>query len=453
MMKEMIGMRNKNSRFVKKFGIFSQYILPTSVILAIGVSLAFTWLIWTNPAHFTKNTNESLTAGTTQLSARSLTDIYAPTQVIYADSKQNQTLLFDQKINLVNEIVKMMQKWKFTKVHESKKISAKAYGEVLNQPNALTLSYPDAVAAQFVNDTFNQQLNITSPNEFNRIIVPLNGNVDKLYLLDDASFSIYEISLKDASVNGLLTLIKRAQAGIPVNEIMYHQNVLLMYAHSVTLKQYSYLLNKQSQHLFLTALFNNGTSNDVKTRKTNETTTYEEGNNRRVVFNNQNGAVDYQSFNGTKGSNTFNNLLRQGFNDLLTLGVPLDNTRYFESNPQGNNFVYRTYVEGFPIFNQTRYGTIKLSYDNPGNKQATFSQYSLQVPLPNNQPDITLPSSQDVVKQLDTAGIKISDIQNMQIGYQWEASTASDMVVNLRPVWYIEVNDKWQLLSQWLQKS
>lgn len=453
-MKEMIGMRNKNSHFVKKFGIFSQYILPISVILAITISLIFTWLIWTNPAHFSKNTNENLTSGSaTQLSARSLTDIYMPTQLIYTDNKQNQTLLFDQKINVVNEFVKIIQGWKFTKIHQSKNISAKAYGEVLNQKNTLTLSYPDAIAGQFINDIFNQQLTINSTTKFNRIIIPLNSDMQKIYLLDDATFSIYEVNVKQTTITDLGTIIKQIDGGININQVLYHKSVLLMYPQEVSLRQYSYLLNKQSQHLFLTTLFNNGTNSDIRTRKTNETTTYEEGNNRRVVFNNQTGMVDYQSFTGTKGPNSFNNLLRQGFNDLVTTGVPLENTRYFETNLEGNSFIYRTYVEGYPIFNQTRYGTLKISYDNPGTEHATFSQYSLQVPLPNNQPKIKLATSQMVLSQLASVGININQVQSMQIGYQWETNSNSEMVVNLRPTWYVEINHKWKMLSEWLQKN
>lgn len=445
-------MRNRNSRFVKKFGIFSQYILPGSVVLAIVISLIFTWLIWTNPAHFSKNKNENLTGSTTQLSARQLTDIYTPTQLIYTDSKNNQSLLFEQKINVTNEVIKNIKKWNFTTFHQEKKVSAKTYTEILNQPDTLVLNYPDKVAGQIFNDTFNKELPITGNTQFNRIVIPLMNDQGKMYLLDDDNFSVYEVSFKHFRLKNLLDIINKVSKKIPVNELLYHQNVLLMYPNEITLKQYSYLLNKQSQRLFLNSLFNNS-ANNFKTKKASETTTYEEGNNRRVVFNNETGVANYQSFNGTKEVTGFNNLLRQGFNDLTTIGVPLDNTKYFETSNEKNVFIYRTYVEGFPIFNQTRYGTIRLSYDNPSIEQATFSQYSLQVPLPNNQNVVTLPSSSVVIEKLSSVNIGIAKIQNMQIGYQWETSMASDMVVNLKPVWYIEVDNKWQSLTEWLQQK
>lgn len=453
-MKETIGMRNRNSRFVKKFGIFSQYILPISLVLVISISLTFTWLIWTNPAHFNKNANQNTTsAGPTQLSARALTDIYSPTQIIHTDSKQNQKLLFDQKINVINEVVKDVKNWHFNKLKPLKKVTAKLYAETLNQKDTLILNYPDSIAGGMINDIFTQHLTIDSNVQFNRIVIPLGSQLDKIYLLNDDNFAIYEISVSESSRTQIMHIIKSVKTVIPVVEQLYHQHVLLTYPEAVSLKQYSYLQNKQSQHLFLTALFNNGTNGDFKTRKTLETTTYEEGNNRRVVFDNKTGAVDYQSFNGTKTSANLNNTLRQGFNDLLSIGVPLDNTRYFETNDAENSFVYRTYVEGFPIFNQTRYGTVKLSYENPGTEHATFSQYALQVPLPNNQPGIKLEATPTVIQQLATVGIGIDRVEDMQIGYEWQTDPSSDMVVNLRPVWYLEINNKWQRLDQWLQKE
>lgn len=446
-------MHNRDSHFVKKFGVFSQYMLPTSLVLVIAISLAFTWLIWTNPAHFNKSMNENTTAtGPTQLSARAITDIYAPTQIIYTDASQNQKLLFDQKINVVNEVIKDIQPWHFNKIKQIENVTTKKYGQILNQKNTLIMNYPDSISGEILNDTFNQRLSISSKVQFNRVIVPLNSKLDKIYLLNDNDFTVYEISVKGASKR-ILHTIEQVKTAIPVVEILYHKHVLLIYPEDIMLKQYSYLQNRQSQHLFLTNLFNNGSNGDVKTRKTVETTTYEEGNDRRIVFDNKTGIVDYQNFNGSKSNVNLNNSLHQGFNDLLAIGVPLDNMRYFETNGTENSFVYRTYVEGFPIFNQTRYGAVKLSYETPGTEHATFSQYSLQVPLPNNQPMIKLDASPTVLRQLVSAGISVNKVQDMQIGYEWQTDPSTDMVVNLRPVWYIEIDNKWQRLEQWLQKG
>ncbi|CAH0416667.1 hypothetical protein KAR50_03610 [Periweissella fabaria] len=447
-------MPNKDARVVKKFGVFSQYILPTSLVLVIIISLTFTWLIWTNPAHFNKNANENTTsAGPAQLSARALTDIYSPSQIIHTDGNQNQKLLFDQKINVINEVIKDMKVWHFDKVKPIKKVTAKEYGETLNQEDAVILNYPDSIAGGLLNDIFNQQLTINGNVEFNRILVPLGEQLDKIYLLNDANFAIYEIDINAGNTNAIMQTIKQVKTAIPVAEQLYHQHVLLNYPNEISLKQYSYLQNKQSQHLFLNALFNNGSNGNFKTRKTTAATSYEEGNNRRVSFDNKTGAVDYQSFSGTKGGTSLNNALRQGFNDLLSIGVPLDNTRYFETNNANDSFVYRTYVEGFPIFNQTRYGTVRLSYENPGTEHAMFSQYSLQVPLPNNQAAVKLESSPEVIQKLATVGVGVSKIEDMQIGYEWQTDPSSDMVVNLRPVWYIEISNKWKRLDQWVQKD
>ncbi|WP_165964815.1 YycH family regulatory protein [Periweissella cryptocerci] len=439
-------MRNKRQSLSANFGVLQRYLLPIATTVVIIVSLIFTWLIWTNPAHFNrKNTTSS--APNTEMTARSLTDIYAPTQVIYSDDMQNQELLYDPKVNMVNELEKTVRQWRLVDLKPLAGVTAKSYAKLLGQKNAIILNFPDSVSGQVFNETFYQNLKMKQDVEFNRVLIPLK-NPKQMYLMNDNDFSIFKTSVVDANIKNVMKTVNTAAVRIPVAERLYKDRTLLTYPEGVTLDQYSYLLNKQDQSFFVTSLLNNGGVSSVKTKRTEKQTVYEDGNFRRMTVDNKNGAVLYQNFVGRRETHSFDKRLRQGFDDLVTIGVPLDNIRYFESNEDGVNLTYRTYVEGFPIFNQTRYGTVQLDRDIQGNEQTAFSLYSLQVPLPNNKKPIRLISSDEVFQQLKSTGIKPSDIEDMQVGYEWVANPNSDMVIDLKPVWYVEMNGKWKLLSE-----
>lgn len=446
MKKEMIGMRNKRPSLSTNFGWLQRYLLPIATTMVIIVSLIFTWLIWTNPAHFNRKNTTTSSAPNTEMTARSLTDIYAPTQVIYSGSDQKQELLYDPKVNMVSELEKTVRQWQIVGLKPENDMNTSEYAKILGQKNAIILNFPDVVSGQVFNTTFNQKIKMNQNVEFNRVLIPLK-NTKEIYLLNDNNFSVYTASVMDADIENVMKTVNAAAVRIPVAEKLYQKQTLLTYPEGVTLDQYSFLLNKQNQSFFVTSLLNNGGVSSVKTKRTDKQTVYEAGNFRRMTVDNKNGAVLYQNFVGQHDTKSFNKRLRQGFEDLVTIGVPLENIRYFESSEDGVNLTYRTYVEGFPIFNQTRYGTVQLDRDAQGNEQTAFSLYSLQVPLPNDKAPIKLISSSEVFQVLAKQGIKPAEIEDMQIGYEWVANPKSDMVIDLKPVWYVELNGKWKLLS------
>lgn len=454
-MQGMIGMQNKKRfKLVTNFGIVSRFVLPVSLTIAIVISLIFTGLISINPAHFT-HTNKSTTRSTAEnstITARTISDIYSPTQVLQTDASQAQKLLYDNKVNVINEVQKSMRQWQFTKTSKVNRLSAQAYAQLLQQANMLLLNYPDLLAGSLFNTVYQQKIKFDRKLEFNRILIPTK-NPKHIYLLNDSQFSVQALNVTPRGLKKLLKKINQASGKVPVSERLYEKNVLLTYTQGVTLKQYSYLLNKQTANSLVKGLLNNGGLSSVKTKKKTNRTVYEDGNFRRMTVFSKSGVVSYQNFDGSRDTTGYSKILRNAYTDLVSIGVPLDNMRFFETNEDATNFVYRTYVEGFPIFNQTRYGSVQLNYDTQGNTQMRFSLYSLQVPLPNNKPTVTLMSSDAVLARLVAHGIAIKKIQDMQVGYRWTTNSSSNMVIDLKPVWYIEINDEWLRLDQWLTKN
>lgn len=70
-------------------------------------------------------------------------------------------------------------------------------------------------------------------------------------------------------------------------------------------------------------------------------------------------------------------------------------------------------------------------------------------------PTGVLISGSELVNQLQVGlqGRALSDIQNVSIGYTWIESDEDSQVIYFNPSWYVEINDEWQTLDNFLQIS
>jgi len=117
--------------------------------------------------------------------------------------------------------------------------------------------------------------------------------------------------------------------------------------------------------------------------------------------------------------------------------------------------IYRSYVEGFPIFNQTENGDVRIQMTSNGLDRYYFSLDSLQVPVPTTgkQTSVTLPSSTTVLKQLVAAGYKDNKIGSIELGYQWSQNKSSKLVIDLTPTYYVYYNGAWRTYTSMLNES
>jgi regulatory protein YycH of two-component signal transduction system YycFG len=105
--------------------------------------------------------------------------------------------------------------------------------------------------------------------------------------------------------------------------------------------------------------------------------------------------------------------------------------------------MYRTFVEGFPIFRANGFGTISTRIMNSSAKRLNFSLDNPEVPIPSKRGYTTLPATEVVIRRLVARGYKTKDIQQMRIGYGWQKDKESQLLINLIPDWYIYYNNQW----------
>lgn len=193
----------------------------------------------------------------------------------------------------------------------------------------------------------------------------------------------------------------------------------------------------------MSTLMNANQNASVSMHTEDNVTTYTDGTDKRMSVDNSTSMVTYENFVSKEENFSDSQLLTDSFKKLISIGVPLDNTRFESLDTSKNVVTYRDYVGGIPIFNSNNYGSLTVSYSSNNVQRYTFSLFSLQVPVPNKLGSQELPPTADVIKELEAKGVKEKDIKGIRLEYEWKASETSAMVVDLEATYYIKYHNEW----------
>jgi len=425
--------------------------LPLGLTLAVVVSVTLSAMIWTNPAQYERNRQRSSNTPTTELNTRPQKDVYLPTQVLYSNDLGNQELLNNRKVNLTTEIRESLAKWDLGRVQKIQVKSQADYMHYLNMKSSILMSYAAPINVKMFNKVFGSHLNRNNA-EVSRLMIPLNDS-KHLYLLNDKNQEVYQVTVRDRNVKELRKILKENLFRINVKMQWLNKEAVPYVTDSVTVPSYSYLVNQQSTDYFTTRLLNKGESTNVSAKKNKDNTIYSDGASRQLTVYNKSGTALYEDYSALQSTFTFSQALTASYSAVKSIGIPMENLRYYGYNDAKSTVTYRSFVEGFPIFNQSNYGAARIQMLSQGVRRYNFSLYSLQVPVPTDRKAVSLPSTQHVMTQLIAAGYNKRHISTVQLGYQWVTSTSSDKVVNLTPTWYVYYNGSWKTYTQLLKQQ
>lgn len=422
----------------------SRILIHLGLILVVLLSVVLSWFIWTNPARYEKTKQQSSRNSTViqnEQSNKSIGDIYLPTQVIYHQTDTNTHLINNTNVSLTDSIRSAIEKWHLRGVTRESVDSRKAYEKLIARDETVMLKYPDSVTSGILNDAFDQKTQFSG--KFSRIVFSVSKR-NEVYLLNDTNYAIYKVRTTNQNLAQIKELLSGNVQRFAVKETLINHRLMTNYENEVKVPEYSYLVNKQTAAYFVSTLMDSDNASSVTTKEQKGKTIYSDSNSKRMTINNKRGTVFYEDLAGQQSYHEgTSKALSQSFTVLKRMEVPLDNMRYYRYDSEKNSVIYRSYVEGFPIFNQTDYGTVEVQITGARTKQIDFSLYSLQIPVPTGKERTTLPSTQTILNQLEATGYKLSDISNIEIGYQWTANPSSDLVVNLTPTWYVNYKNQW----------
>lgn len=417
--------------------------LGVALTIAVVISVIFSGIIWLYPertgSSFQRTSNDN---SVQQESAQTLGSIYLPTQVVTTKSNGTQYLNYGQKRNTILTVREAIEKWGLNRLSTVRTNNIDVYLSYLRNPNSLMVSYPDRVPTEVFNEAFSTDLNSSRAPWINHIVIPLNGS-DSIYLLADKNYAIYRVRVSAGNLAKLKSLARGGRR-IPVDYQIINGSAVLLSRHSFHLPVYGYQVTTKNADNLTQNLLSATSLSSLNNRSNGDVTTYHSGANRQVAYNHSLGTLIYQNFqsrnNDESSSELFNNL----YSRLNGIGADLENVRYDSFNRSSSVITYRSYVNGFPIYNNNGYGSFRMQRTKSGLERYQLSIYSIQVPLPINSAKVKLPSSTTVLNQLKQSG-KYSNIRNMRIGYTWQTQTkgARSDAVRLVPTYYVNYRGNW----------
>ena len=269
------------------------------------------------------------------------------------------------------------------------------------------------------------------------------------------NYKVYKLRLKTsipAEVYRRVTAKDIQRTPIEYQEIS-KGHYIKNYPKGVTVPKYSYLINRENSSLFVTHLLGASSSNSIATKEHDGVTTYTTDNGQRLVINSKDGTVNYAREGRANEDKkvSFNDALKDGFDNLSHLGVSLDDVRYQNYDENHHQVTYQSYINGYPIISPNFYGTYEIGMQSNGATEYRFSVDDLQVPLPNNNQTVNLPPTSQVLQTLKSKNYNLGKVKSIIVGYQWTQNAGSQMVVDLTPTYFIRYNGNWinyQPLSQ-----
>jgi regulatory protein YycH of two-component signal transduction system YycFG len=305
------------------------------------------------------------------------------------------------------------------------------------------------VPIEYFNSYYSQRVSTHKSFNFNYVVVPLNHS-KKAYFVNTQSKTITTVTISKIDTTEAWKVAARLPKALTVNFKVVNGHVMLNYPKEFKLPVYSYLVNHRDPTTYVSALL--GTTNQLtQTTENNKKIYTNKYSNQQIIYDPDLETVTFTD-NRTTGTlqRSYYNRLNVGFSQINLLQLDLSDTRFYQSRDNGKDITYRTFVEGLPVYYQSKTGAIHMTLDKYGNLTSTYSLNELGVPVPNTQEDVTLPKAADVLAKLQQAGVKSSEYYSIAPGYEWLANKENDVSVNMNPTWMIETPTGWMSVNTFL---
>lgn len=421
---------------------FNDFLLHLTTLTVILISIGLWVTVMTSDQRFSRISNESSSQSSASLSThyRNVQSFYAPGQT-YVFQNGVRYQVHDAKRNLPLKFVQYLEKVKLGTI-EKMSTTASDYEKLLADQNYIMFAYPDQI--NFTVLLGKKQIN-SSP-QFNRVFVPVKSKTRYLYFGNDSGSWVYRLKIKSGSFQQLAKYVKSAQDKQEVSFLHLKKLYVPFYSKAVKVKEYSYLISYQSSSYYASRLLG---SSYRKTVAKNGHTVYTAGYSKRLQVPKEGKSSDhqylYQSYLTSQQRPATQRML-EGAAYVKQLGLAEQDLRFFESS--GKTVSYINYIEGYPIFANDTLAQTKVTIGTESVSVA-FSSINLQIPIPYDGHVKTLPKTATLLKEMNSIGIKESEIEKIAIGYHIQADKKRSDLITLVPTYFIKVGGSWNSLAGW----
>ncbi|QQZ09428.1 YycH family regulatory protein [Heyndrickxia vini] len=418
------------------------------LVFLVAISIYLTWTLWTFQVNY-ETINNTETPDTENVEQKELKEIIKPMKIFLHDHNSYSGTTEETEIDRVmNEI----GSFKFYDIGTAKRYKGDEFQKTFYGSKKLELYFSDLIPF----DTFKGVIHVNDkrvPFEgFDRLVIDISNPAQK-------ATSVYFINTKEkkvfngsASYTGLQAFVNKINNKMnlyrPYQVYKLNNKKKILLPTSVqTVTRYSYLWDKNDLSIvekFKDALF--PVPKIVEKSQEGNNIEYQDGSSF-MRANLDHGSIDFFNPSENPGIVTHSNNLIKRSNDFVNNnGGWKDDFRYFSTDVNKNQVVFRLFKDGIPAFNTEypdhiadvtlNWGEAQIIYEY----ERPYINFSSLVPIDNEE--VKLPSTEMVLGYLDNLDIDQQKINNLSVGYRLEYDS-KQKVMTFEPIWYYEYDGKW----------
>lgn len=411
--------------------------LRFALLFLVALSLVLSYLIWMSPITFTESKEENETEKVTaQINSKSATEIYLPSKVIWHKEEK----LMSSRENLLNLLQSELIKGTFQTLNFVSDNPAD-YQKILQKTKGVELDYPSHFRLGDYLNIFDMEMSFKNTAyediNFNKLFLDMDNDV--LYVMEDATFKVYETSMKvnQKAINSLLSA--KENTFLPVS--IGHENFPTHYYVETDfyLPKYSYILGTQPYTTFTTAFFKD--SQNLTINDNGSELLYFNNTGESLAIVNSTGKVIYNGkVTPTTDEERNFSVYRKSFPFISAIATQLGNLRYFTED--SGTLSFNTYVEGYPLFSEDGKGQVKIKFTGENAIEIATNVQSIQIPIPAEE-NVSVENTSQMLESLLSLGADKEKIFDFEIGYSWQKFSETTQAIDLTPTWFINYDNVW----------
>jgi len=416
------------------------FFIRITLILLVGLSFFLSFFIWTNNRAFSGKTSiiSNNNIATPVDHSHNLANLYNPIKILEVDGRGNKYILSDRVTDITESIKVIFNKLDLKRLIKYTADSNSQYENLLTSTDSIQLYYQAPISINILSDTFGFKYDSKIKDfSINRVIIRQISPIEtEIYFANDKNLQYYYISLL-LKKNHLFDIVSKIKNKILIKEERIGLSYLINYQNPISLKSYVYLVKTLDDSVFVSNFMtNDGSAGLTFDSKAN---IYKKGLTKSLTVNNETGLVHFIDYHldSNQVPNGLTSLLKTSKDTMQKIDNSFNSFRYFAKTGK-KHVVFRSYIDGFPVFYNEQKGDVSLLWQK-NSQSFYFSNTTLEVPISTSQNSVTIETTNSLLQRLKNKGIKIRDIQDIQLGYSWVKNNDSVEVINLLPGYFIKI--------------
>jgi hypothetical protein len=229
---------------------------------------------------------------------------------------------------------------------QTKTVNAVKIKKILTTKQAQIFHYPDVVPISYFNIRYSQRVSTRKNVNFDYFVLALDHS-NNGYFVNTKTNQITTVKVNKLNHHDIWQQAQQLPKNMNINFQNYHNRVRLNYPQKIKLPVYSYLVNHRDPKTYVSALL--GTINQLNVTQDGDKTVYTNKlNNQKIVYDPNWETVTFEDHNTkNKLPEFYLDRLNMGLSQINLLQSDFTDTRFYESQQNGQKITFRTYVEGF----------------------------------------------------------------------------------------------------------